>query len=183
MPSANRLRERVRSLATRQLQPRSRSDAQAAALVAAPDSGVLVSRTDAEIAKCAVTGLTIFLLDRGNRDELDPLRWLGRVIIGIFIMASAKTVLVLGGKGGLSQHYRDAVEDEGYEFRHFEKKVPPKGRHGFGRTALVVVMVSMISHALTQQVRGLIPHGVSVVYLKSPSVSALRAAVSGHVET
>jgi hypothetical protein len=96
-------------------------------------------------------------------------------------MTRAKTVLVVGGKGGMSQHYREAVEQEGYELLHFENKVPPKSRHGLGKAALVVVMVSMISHALAQQVRELTPAGASVVYLKSPSVSALRAAVSGHV--
>jgi NAD(P)-dependent dehydrogenase (short-subunit alcohol dehydrogenase family) len=100
--------------------------------------------------------------------------------MGIFIMASTKTVLVVGGKGGLSQHYRDAVAEEGYELLHFENKLPAKGRHGLGKAALVVVMVSMISHALAQQVRELTPTGASVVFLKSPSVSALRAAVSGH---
>jgi hypothetical protein len=102
--------------------------------------------------------------------------------MGMTIMASAKTVLVVGGKGGLSPHYRDAVEQEGYELLHFEKKVPPKGRHGIAKAALVVVMISMISHALAKQVRELTPEGASVVYLKSPSVSALRAAVSGRVD-
>jgi Uncharacterized protein conserved in bacteria (DUF2325) len=97
-------------------------------------------------------------------------------------MASAKTVLVVGGKGGLVQHYRDAVAKEGYELLHFEKKVPPKSRHGIGKATLVVVMVSMISHALTQQVRELAPEGAQVVYLKSPSVSALRAAISENRE-
>jgi hypothetical protein len=95
------------------------------------------------------------------------------------IMASTKTVLVVGGKGGLSRHYRDAVEEEGYDLVHFENKIPPKARHGLGKAALVVVMVSMISHALAEQVRELTPAGASVVFLKSPSVSALRAAVSG----
>jgi precorrin isomerase len=98
------------------------------------------------------------------------------------IMASAKTVLVVGGKGGLVQHYRDAVEQEGYELLHFENKVPPKGRRGLGKAALVVVMISMVSHALSQQVRALVPEGAAVVYLKSPSVSALRAAISGQSE-
>jgi hypothetical protein len=93
-------------------------------------------------------------------------------------MASTKTVLVVGGKGGLTQHYRDAVEEEGYEFLHFEKKLPPKGRHRIGKAALVVVMVTMISHSLTQQVRDFVADGAQVIYLKSPSVSALRAAVS-----
>lgn len=97
---------------------------------------------------------------------------------GIADMASAKTVLVLGGKGGLSQHYRDAAEQEGYELVHFEKRVPPKTRHGIGKAALVVVMVSMISHSLAERVRELAPAGTNVVYLRSPSISAFRNAIS-----
>jgi hypothetical protein len=118
---------------------------------------------------------------RGPFREVPPLRKLPTVAMHVGIMASEKTVLVVGGKGGLSQHYRDAVKQEGYELVHFENKLPPKGRHGLGKAALVVVMVSMISHALVQQVSNLTPLGATVVYLKSPSVSALRAAVSGHV--
>lgn len=95
-------------------------------------------------------------------------------------MASTKTVLVLGGKGGLSQHYRDAAEHEGYELLHFENRVPPKARRGIGKAALVVVMVSMISHSLASAVRELAPAGSSVVYLRSPSVSAFRNAISVH---
>ncbi len=98
--------------------------------------------------------------------------------ITIFIMANTKTVMVVGGKGGLSQHYREAVEGEGYDLIHFENRIPAKGRHGLGKAALVVIMVSMISHALAQQVRDLTPAGAPIVYLKSPSVSALRAVVS-----
>lgn len=109
---------------------------------------------------------------------MPPLRRALTVPMHTRIMASEKTVLVLGGKGGLSQHYRDAVKDEGYDLVHFENRLPPKGRHGLGKAALVVVMVSMISHALMQQVRARAPEGASVVYLKSPSVSALRAAIS-----
>ena len=128
-------------------------------------------------------GLTIFLADRGGSGRLHPLRSSKAMRIARAIMASAKTVLVVGGKGGLTQHYRDAVEHEGYQLVHFERKVPPKGRRGIGKAALVVVMISMVSHALAQQVRELVPEGASLVYLKSPSVSALRAAISGQSGT
>jgi hypothetical protein len=88
-----------------------------------------------------------------------------------------KTVLVIGGNGGLSSRYRDIVEERGLELRHYEKRVPPGSRHGRGKVALVVVMVSMVSHSLREQAQELAGEGGRIVYLRSPSVSALRAAV------
>lgn len=88
-----------------------------------------------------------------------------------------QTVLVIGGSGGMSNRYRDVVAERGLELRHFENRVPAGARHGVGRVALVVVMVGMVSHALRDQVRTLASEDAPVVYLRTASISALRAAV------
>lgn len=92
--------------------------------------------------------------------------------------AEPSTVLLLGGKGGLLRHYRDAVEEQGYKLRYFEKRLPSNQRRTLGKVALVVVMVNMMSHALLNQAREAADEGASVVYLKTASVSALRDALS-----
>lgn len=86
-------------------------------------------------------------------------------------------MLVIGGSGGLFNRYRDVVEEHGWSLRHYENRVPPGARHGAGKIALVVIMVTMVSHSLRQQVQGLALDDAPVVYLRSASVSALRAAV------
>jgi hypothetical protein len=88
-----------------------------------------------------------------------------------------QTVLVIGGSGGMSNRYREVVERRGWSLRHYENKVPPGARHGAGKIALVIIMVTMVSHSLRQQVQSLAIEDAKVVYLKSASVSALRAAV------
>lgn len=91
--------------------------------------------------------------------------------------SSEQTVLVVGGHGGMSERYRDVAEKHGLSLQHFEKKIPPGARHGAGKIALVVVMVSMVSHALRDAALTLAGEGAPVVYLRTPSVSALRSAV------
>jgi len=88
-----------------------------------------------------------------------------------------QTVLVLGGCGGLSDRYREVVEQHGYELRHYEKRVPAGSRRTGGRVAMVVVVVGMVSHALRDQARELAEGDAPIVYLRTASVSALRAAV------
>jgi hypothetical protein len=88
-----------------------------------------------------------------------------------------QTVLVIGGSGGMSDRYRDVVAKHGWELRHYENRVPAAARHGVGRVGLVVVMVSMVSHSLRDQVKNLACDQAPVVYLRSASVSALRSAV------
>jgi hypothetical protein len=88
-----------------------------------------------------------------------------------------QTVLVIGGSGGLSSRYRDVVEERGWSLRHYENRLPPGARRGAGKIALVVVMVTMVSHALLEQVRNMALDDAPVVYLRSASVSALRSAV------
>ena len=87
------------------------------------------------------------------------------------------TVLIIGGSGGMTERYRDVVEERGWSVRHYENRVPPGVRRGVGRVALVVIMVSMVSHSLLQQVRSLSIDDAPVIYLRSASVSALRSAV------
>jgi hypothetical protein len=93
---------------------------------------------------------------------------------------SRQTLLVIGGNGGLYDRYREVAAEHGFELRHYEKRVPNGARHGAGQFALVVVMVTVVSHALRDQARDIAGAG-PVVYLKSPSVSSLRAAVDRFV--
>jgi hypothetical protein len=88
-----------------------------------------------------------------------------------------QTVLVIGGSGGMSNRYRDVVEKRGWSLRHYENKVPAGVRKGHGKIALVVIMVSMVSHSLLQQVQSMGLDDAQIVYLRSPSISALRAVV------
>ena len=88
-----------------------------------------------------------------------------------------QTVLVIGGSGGMSSRYRDVVEKHGWSLRHYENRVPPGARRSTGKIALVVIMVSMVSHALREQVQGLTLESTPIVYLRSASVSSLRSAV------
>src|ERR1700719_133295 len=86
-------------------------------------------------------------------------------------------VLVVGGSGGMSNRYRDLVEKHGWSLRHYENRLPPGARHGAGKIALVVIMVIMVSHALRDQVLRLVLDDAPVVFLRSASVSALRAVL------
>lgn len=88
-----------------------------------------------------------------------------------------QTVLIIGGSGGMTERYRSVVEERGYSVRHYENRLPPGARRGAGRIALVVIMVSMVSHSLLQQVKSLSIDDAPVIYLRSASVSALRSAV------
>jgi hypothetical protein len=92
-----------------------------------------------------------------------------------------QTVLVIGGSGGMSSRYRDVVEEQGWSLRHYENRLPPGARRDAGKIALVVIMVSMVSHALREQVRGLGLGEAPVVYLRSASASALRGAVEQRI--
>jgi uncharacterized protein DUF2325 len=87
-------------------------------------------------------------------------------------------VIVVGGSGGMSERYRAVVAERGLELRHFENRVPNGMRRIVGRVAAVFIMVGMVSHALRDQVRALVPDGAPVVYLRSASISALRSAVA-----
>lgn len=91
--------------------------------------------------------------------------------------ASESTVVVVGGHGGMSSRYREVAQRFGWSLRHFEQRIPPGVRHGAGKIALVVVMVGMVSHALRDQIKELVTDDTKVVYLRTASVSALRAAV------
>ena len=54
---------------------------------------------------------------------------------------SKGAVIVVGGSGGMSERYREIVEDRGLELRHFENRVPNGTRRILGRVAAVIVMV------------------------------------------
>jgi hypothetical protein len=91
------------------------------------------------------------------------------------------SVIVVGGSGGMSERYREVVEERGLELRHFENRVPSGTRRILGKVAAVVVMVGMVSHALRDQAKALVDDGAPVVYLRTASVSALRGAVEAIV--
>ena len=91
---------------------------------------------------------------------------------------SKGAVIVVGGSGGMSERYREVVEERGLELRHFENRVPNGTRRILGRVAAVIVMVGMVSHSLRDQAKALVADDAPVVYLRSASVSALRSAVA-----
>ncbi|MDF2695551.1 MAG: hypothetical protein K0S65_3934 [Labilithrix sp.] len=70
---------------------------------------------------------------------------------------SKGAVIVVGGSGGMSERYREVVEERGLELRHFENRVPNGTRRILGRVAAVVVMVGMVSHSLRDQAKALRP--------------------------
>jgi hypothetical protein len=88
------------------------------------------------------------------------------------------SVIVVGGSGGMSDRYRGVVEERGLELRHFENRIPNGTRRMVGKVVAVFVMVGMVSHALRDQAKALVPEDAPVVYLHSASISALRAAVA-----
>lgn len=93
--------------------------------------------------------------------------------------ASSKgSVIVVGGSGGMSDRYRALVEERGLELRHFENRIPNGTRRIAGKVAAVIIMVGMVSHALRDQAKSIVPDDAPVVYLQSASISALRAAVA-----
>lgn len=88
------------------------------------------------------------------------------------------TVVIIGGKGGLEAHYREAIERSGYQFRYYEDRVPNKLGPATAKIAMVIVIVTMVSHALLARARDLAGAHARIVYLKSPSISAVRQAVA-----
>jgi hypothetical protein len=93
------------------------------------------------------------------------------------------TVVIIGGKGGLEARYREAVERSGYNFRYYEERVPTKLAPATARIALVIVMVTMVSHPLMTRARELAGNHARIVYLKSPSISAVRQTVASQSGT
>lgn len=94
-----------------------------------------------------------------------------------------REVVVVGGHGGMSSRYRDVAKKFGMSVRHYEQRLPPGLRHSIGKIGLVVVMVGMVSHALRDQIKDLVGDEAPVVYLRTASVSALRAAIEERVGT
>jgi hypothetical protein len=93
------------------------------------------------------------------------------------VVGQRDTVIILGGKGGLEARYREITQAYGYELKHYEQRLPAKTRPASQRIALVLVMVSMVSHPLMAHARGMHDDGASIVYLRSPSLSAVRDAL------
>ena len=87
------------------------------------------------------------------------------------------TVVIIGGKDSLQAHYRAAVEKNGYQLRSYETRVPSKCGPSASKIALVIVMVTMVSHPLMMRARELAGDQGRIVYLKSPSISSLRETI------
>jgi hypothetical protein len=78
----------------------------------------------------------------------------------------------------MSERYRAVARERGMDLRHFENRVPPGVRRSVGKIAAVFIVASMVSHALRDQVRTLVSEDATrIVYLRTASVSAVRAAV------
>lgn len=92
------------------------------------------------------------------------------------------TVIIVGGRGGLQARYREAVEKIGYRCRCYEDRVSTKCAPSAGKVALVIVMISMVSHPLLAHARELAGEQERIVYLKSPSVSSVRQTVEAMAE-
>jgi hypothetical protein len=90
-------------------------------------------------------------------------------------------IVIIGGKGGLEARYRETIEASGYDLWYFEKRVPQGHVPSLSKIAMVIVMVTMISHPLMVQARALASQGARIVYLKSPSISAVRQTVGNAV--
>lgn len=89
------------------------------------------------------------------------------------------TVIIVGGRGGLIARYRDAVEQFGYHCRCYEDRMTSKCPPPAKKVALVIVIVTMVSHSLLAQARAIADGHERIVYLKSPSVSSIRQTVEG----
>lgn len=87
------------------------------------------------------------------------------------------TVIIVGGKGGLSSRYRQEVERNGFQCCYYEDRVPTKYNPARNKIALVIIMVTMISHPLMARARLLAGNEAPVVYLKSPSLSSVRQTI------
>lgn len=92
-------------------------------------------------------------------------------------------VVLVGGNGGLTARYRDVAAAHGAALRHYEKRLPPRALRGPGgmqKVALVIIMVGMVSHPLREAAQEMAARDrAPIVYLRQPSVSALRAALAG----
>jgi len=87
------------------------------------------------------------------------------------------TVILFGGKGSLQARYREVVEASGYAFQHYEARLPQHGRP-LANIALVIVVAGMISHPLMAQARLWAGRSTRIVYVKNPSITAVRRAIA-----
>lgn len=85
-----------------------------------------------------------------------------------------KTVIIVGGKGGLSARYREEIEKSGLECQYYEDRVPANYCPARHRILMVIIMVTMVSHPLMAKARALAGNEARVVYLKTPSLSSVR---------
>jgi hypothetical protein len=90
---------------------------------------------------------------------------------------TSRAVVVVGGSGGLSDRYREVASEHGLELRHFENRIP-NGTRRIAKVAAIIVMVTMVSHSLRDRVKALVVEDTPVLYLRSPSISALRTAIA-----
>jgi hypothetical protein len=87
------------------------------------------------------------------------------------------TVVIVGGRGELQARYAAVIESIGYRCRCYENRVTKHAVPSTAKIALVIVLVSMVSHPLLRQARELAGEQGQIAYLKSPSVSSVRQTV------
>lgn len=86
------------------------------------------------------------------------------------------TLLLVGGSGGLASRYRDIARTHGFALCHYEQRLSRK--RAACKAALIVVIVSMVSHPLREQAQRIATREhTPILYLRSASPSALRQAL------
>ena len=99
-------------------------------------------------------------------------------------------ILLVGGTNGMGPVYRRCVESHGYECDHRERSNPPdpaclrgEVRGHVNQIALIVVFAGCCSHPQRKAAEELATATrTPIVYLRQPSLSALRRALQQHQE-
>jgi hypothetical protein len=92
-----------------------------------------------------------------------------------------KSIVLCGGIGRLEPFYRALVESLGYELIYYQRRIP----QGTPPATLagILVVTTKISHPLRQRAARLAEVGrVPVVYLRMPSVAAVRLSLAELLE-
>ncbi len=98
--------------------------------------------------------------------------------------ASVPVLLLVGGIGRMEPQYRKVAAERGYEL-DYERREPPAPHRlttrggAVNRPAAIVVFTAVCSHPQREAAQRLAEAlGLTVHYLRQPSVSALRRALA-----
>lgn len=102
---------------------------------------------------------------------------------------SAPVVVVVGGLGRAEADYRAVVKSLGFELDYYERREPPAPHRlttrggAVNRPAAIVVFTAVCSHPQREAAQRLAEAlGLTVHYLRQPSVFALRRALAAPAE-